>query len=197
MLFDVNYDSYSEIDLNDVKPPFVSRMSNHKVSGAAHKDTIKAKKESNGKPLLISKVDIKKLKLDKDGEIANYFNPTSDVLLYEALKKRLIEFDGKGEKAFEQPFRKPKSDGTDGPIVKKVKIYENSSSSVEVHNKTAVADNDTMVRCDVFYVDGDGYYFVPIYVADTVKPVLPCCACVRGEKPWKPMNDSDFMFSLY
>lgn len=197
MLFDVNYDTYSEIDLNDVKPPFVSRMSNHKITGAAHKDTIKAKKEENGVPMLVSKTDIKKLKLDKDGEIANYFNPSSDVLLYEALKKRLKEYDGKGEKAFEQPFYKPKSDGTQGPVVKKVKVWEVSSSFVDVHNKTAVADNEAMVRCDVFYVDGDGYYFVPVYVADTVKKELPNLACVAGKKPWKPMKDEDFVFSLY
>lgn len=197
MLFDVNYDTYSEIDLNDINPPFVSRMSNHKITGSAHKETIKAKKENDGKTLLISKVDIKKLKLDKNDEIANYFNPSSDMLLYEALKKRLIEFKGSGEKAFEQPFKKPKSDGTDGPIVKKVKVYEPSSSSVEVHSKTAAASNDTMVRCDVFYVDGDGYYFVPIYVADTVKSELPNLACTRGDKLWKLMNESDFVFSLY
>ena len=54
-----------------------------------------------------------------------------------------------------------------------------------------------MVRIDVFYVENDGYYFVPIYVADTIKSTLPNLACVPGGKPWKEMDDKDFVFSLY
>ena len=198
MLFDANYQTYSEIDLDDVMPPFVSRMSNHKVTGAAHQATIRSKLSSNGeKTVVVSKVDLKKLKLGKDGEIENYYNPSSDTLLYNALKKRLAENDNNGEKAFEEPFYKPKSDGSNGPQVKKVKICEMSSLCVDVQESTAVAANETMVRCDVFYVENDGYYFVPIYVADTVKPDLPCKACVAGKKPWKQMKESDFVFSLY
>ena len=198
MLFDVNYPTYSEIDLNDIKAPFVSRMSNHKVTGPAHEATARKKKaDDNGKSILISKVDIKKLKLDKDGEIAGYYNPDSDKLLYEALKKRLSEYGNNGEKAFAEPFYKPRSDGSDGPIVKKVKICDTASLTVDINDVTAVAKNDTMVRCDVFYVEDDGYYFVPIYVADTVKKELPNLACVAGKKQWKRMDDSNFVFSLY
>ena len=198
MLFDMNYPTYSEIDLNNIKSPFISRMSNHKVTGAAHQATVRAKVESIGeKTIVVSKVDLKKLKLGKDGEIENYYNPSSDRLLYDALKQRLIENNNNGEKAFSKPFYKPKSDGTQGPLVKKVKICDVSSSCVDVQDGTAVSSNETMVRCDVFYVENDGYYFVPIYVADTVKPELPSKACVRGVKPWKQMNDGDFVFSLY
>lgn len=199
MLFDVNYSTYSEIDLNDINPPFVSRMSNHKVSGAAHKATIKAKKVyDDNSVVLISKTDLKKLKLNKDGEIEDYYAPHSDKLLYEALKKRLNEFNNDGEKAFEKPFYKPRSDGSQGPLVKKVKICESASLSVDVQNNTAVASNETMVRCDVFFVENEGYYFVPVYVADTVKSELPKFACVQGKnKPWKKMRDEDFVFSLY
>ncbi|MBR6312368.1 MAG: type II CRISPR RNA-guided endonuclease Cas9, partial [Oscillospiraceae bacterium] len=63
----------------------------------------------------------------------------------------------------------------------------------------AVADNDSMVRIDVFKVEGEGYYFVPIYVADTLKAELPNKACV-AHKPyaeWKEMKPEDFVFSLY
>lgn len=198
MLFDENYMTYSDIDLNDVMPPFVSRMSNHKVTGAAHQATIKARATSSGeKTIVVSKTDLKKLKLNKDGEIENYYNPSSDKLLYEALKQRLIENGNDGEKAFAEPFYKPKADGTRGPLVKKVKLCEVSSLCVDVQENTAVANNETMVRCDVFYVENDGYYFVPIYVADTVKPTLPNKACIAGKKPWKQMDDSNFAFSLY
>ena len=56
-----------------------------------------------------------------------------------------------------------------------------------------------MVRVDVFYVAGDGYYLVPIYVADTVKSELPNRAVVAFKRytEWKEMSDEDFLFSLY
>jgi CRISPR-associated endonuclease Csn1 len=202
-LFDVNYDSYAEIDLDTVNPPFVSRMSNHKVTGAAHKGTVRSGKIADqGKT--ISKVSLTSLKLDKEGEIVGYYNPDSDRLLYEALKVRLAAHGGDGNKAFaEGDFHKPKSDGTLGPVVKKVKVVDVASSMVDVQEHTGVADNDSMVRCDVFYVDGDGYYFVPIYVADTVAGKLPSKAPIAGKdkqtglKKWKEMNAGDFVFSLY
>ena len=125
--------------------------------------------------------------------------PHSDRLLYEALKVQLKRFGGDGKKAFTEPFHKPKSDGTPGPVVNKVKLCEPSTLNVSVHNGMGVADNDSMIRIDVFHVENDGYYFVPIYVADTLKPELPCKACV-AHKPysgWKAMRNEDFIFSLY
>jgi CRISPR-associated endonuclease Csn1 len=151
----------------------------------------------------ISKVPLTSLKLGDDGEIENYYNPDSDRLLYDALRERLAACGGKGEKAFaEGEFHKPKADGTPGPVVKKVKVVSVASSMVEVQDHTGVADNDTMVRCDVFYVEGDGYYFVPIYVADTVKNTLPLLAPTQSKdadnrKVWKKVNNTDFVFSLY
>ena len=67
---------------------------------------------------------------------------------------------------------------------------------MEVQGHTGVAENESMVRCDVFYVEDDGYYFVPVYVADTVKPTLPMHAPVKSKAP-KLMCDEDFVFSLY
>lgn len=202
LLLDVDYDSYAEIDINCVKPPFVSRMSNHKVTGAAHKDTIRSGRlEDSG--YVVSKVPLTKLKLGKDGEIQNYYSPDSDRLLYEALKQRLKEYGGDGAKAFaDGDFHKPKADGMPGPVVKKVKVEEVSSSFVHVQQNTGVAENDSIVRCDVFYVDGDGYYFVPIYVADTVRDTLPNIAPVAGKdsngnKKRKIVDEEDFVFSLY
>ena len=139
------------------------------------------------------------MKLDKNGEIANYYNPDSDRLLYEALKARLRLFGGDGQKAFASPFRKPKSDGTPGPLVNKVKLCEATTLHVPIHGGKGAADNDSMVRIDVFFVEGDGYYFVPLYVADTLKAELPNKACVQ-RKPfseWAEMDEKDFLFSLY
>ena len=197
MLRDLKLTDYRGLPLDQVKPIFVSRMPKHKVTGAAHKDTVKSAKVLD-EGIVLVKRSLTDLKL-KDGEIENYYDPSSDRLLYEALKERLLAFGGDAQKAFAEPFHKPKSNGTPGPLVKKVKLMEKSSLNVAVHEGKAVADNDSMVRADVFYVEGDGYYFVPIYVADTVKPNLPNKAVVAN-KPyaeWKEMKETDFLFSIY
>ena len=67
---------------------------------------------------------------------------------------------------------------------------------VSVHGGEGVADNDSMLRIDVFHVDGEGFYFVPVYVADTKKKELPNRAAVENGN-WKEMKDEDFIFSLY
>ena len=181
-----------------LRPLFVSRMPRRKVTGAAHKETVKSGKAlSSG--VVLTKKPLSELKLGKDGEIANYYDPQSDRLLYEALKERLKLFGGDGKKAFSDPFYKPKSDGTPGPLVRKVKICESSTLNVPVLGGKGVADNENMVRIDIFRVEGEGYYFVPIYVADTLKSRLPDKACVQGKpySEWKQMRDEDFLFSLY
>ena len=189
---------YHGTDLSTIKPIFVSRMPRHKVTGAAHKATIKsARCLNNG--IVICKTSLQNLKLDKEGEIANYYAPESDTILYNALKERLRAYDNKPAKAFAEPFYKPKADGTPGHLVKKVKVYEKSTLNVAVQQNTAVADNDSMVRVDVFHIKGEGYYLVPIYIADTLKKELPNKAIV-AYKPyadWPVMDDSNFIFSLY
>lgn len=189
---------YHGTDLSTIKPIFVSRMPRHKVTGAAHKATIKsARCLNNG--IVICKTRLENLKLNKEGEISNYYAPESDTILYNALKERLRAYDNKPAKAFAEPFYKPKADGTPGPLVKKVKVYEKSTLNVAVQQNTAVADNDSMVRVDVFHVKGGGYYLVPIYIADTLKKELPNKAIVAS-KPyadWPAMDDSNFVFSLY
>ena len=179
-------------------PLFVSRMPRHKVTGAAHKETVKSGKALD-QGLLIVKKPLTELKLGKDGEIANYYDPQSDRLLYEALKRRLTQFGGDGGKAFSQPFHKPRHDGSPGPLVNKVKVWEPTTLNVSVHQGKGAADNENMVRIDVFQVKGDGYYFVPIYVADTLKKSLPNKACVafKSYNEWREMRDEDFIFSLY
>ena len=181
-----------------VRKLFVSRMPRRKVTGAAHKETIKSPKALQD-GVVVTKRPLTSLKLDKNGEIANYYMPQSDRLLYEALKEQLVKYGGDGAKAFTQPFHKPKSDGTPGPIVNKVKLCEPTTLHVPVLKGTGVADNDSMVRIDVFYVEGEGYYFVPIYIADTLKKELPSKACVafKPYEDWKAMSDENFIFSLY
>lgn len=50
-----------------------------------------------------------------------------------------------------------------------------------------------------FILRATGYYFVPIYVADTLRPELPSKAVVAAKsyEEWKDVKDEDFIFSLY
>lgn len=192
-------DYYLDKDLGQYQPIFVSRMPKHKVTGQAHEDTIKSEKIlDDGHTVVVVKTALTKLNL-KDGKIEGYYNPSSDLLLYNALKQQLQKFDGNADKAFAEPFYKPKSDGTPGHRVDKVKIYKKSTLNVPVHNGNGVADNGGMVRVDVFFVKNEGYYLVPIYVADTKKAELPNKAIVANKpyEEWKEMWNEDFVFSLY
>lgn len=190
----------TEEKINDLEPIFVSRMPRRKVTGAAHMETVRGlcKEEKGIKS--ITKAELTKLKL-KDGEIEGYpeKNKQDDKLLYNALKEQLIKFGGNAEQAFKEEFYKPKSDGTKGPLVKKVKIEEKVTLGVEFNNGKAIAGNGDCVRLDIFYVENEGYYFIPIYVSDVVKGGLPTKACVAGKsyENWKEMKDENFIFSIY
>lgn len=203
---------YPEDVYNNIRPIFVSRMPNHKVTGAAHADTIRSPRHyKDGGEIfadggyVLSRTNIEDLKLDKDGEIKDYYNKDSDRLLYEALRARLAEYDGDGKKAFAEEFYKPKADGTQGPIVKKVKTYKKMSLGVEINKDEAgvgrgIAENANggMIRVDIFRENGK-YYFVPIYIADALKKRLPNKAAMQNKpySEWKEMKDENFLFSLY
>ena len=177
----------------DVRPIFVSQMPRRKVTGAAHLETIWSAKEAGS---LVKKVPLTALKLDTEGEIKGYYHPNDDRLLYAALKDRLAEYNGNAEKAFAKPFFKPKKDGTPGPVVNKVKVQEKNTKSVPING--GIAGNGSMVRVDVYSVKDDGYYFVPIYTADTAKHGIPTKAVAgKGEASWKEMQEENFVFSLY
>lgn len=195
-LMKINPVYYATVDISSIQPVFVSRMPRHKVTGAAHEETIRS--QVNEKYTAVRK-SITELSLDKDGKIKDYFNPSSDTLLYEALKKRLTEFGGNAKKAFAEPFYKPRADGTPGAQVRKVKVVAKMNNIIPVRSGGGVAKGGDMIRIDVYYVPGDGYYWVPIYVADTVKETLPNKAVVRDKtmEEWKEMKEDDFLFSLY
>ncbi len=192
------YDTEEKID--ELEPIFVSKMPRRKVTGVAHLDTVRGVKKEEDSIKSVTKTELKKLKL-KNGEIEGYPEKCKqdDKLLYNALKEQLIKFNGNAEQAFKEDFYKPKADGTKGPLVKKVKIEEKMTLGVEFNEGKSIAGNGDCVRLDIFYVENEGYYFIPIYVSDVVKDVLPNKTCVGG-KPyaqWKEMNDENFIFSIY
>ena len=183
-----------------VRPIFVSRMPNHKVTGAAHADTVRSPRHYKEDGFVITKTALTDLKLNKDGEIEGYYDPDSDRLLYNALKRQLQMFGNDGKKAFAQPFYKPKADGSEGSVVKKVKIESKLSYGVLVNDGKGIAGSTqgSMIRADIYCSNGK-YYVVPVYIADTVNKKLPNKAAV-AHKPyseWKEMDDKDFVFSLY
>ena len=191
---------YTYEDYDDVRPVFVSRKPRRKATGMAHLETIRGLRRENGKLKTITKTELTNLKL-KNGEIEGYpeKNKKDDKLLYNALKEQLIKHNGNAKEAFKEDFYKPRKDGSKGPLVKKVQIEANATLGVELKHGKAFAGNGDSVRIDVFYVEGEGYYFVPIYVSDTVKDKLPNKACVASKtyEEWKLMKDEDFIFSLY
>lgn len=189
---------YPEYIYENLRPIFVSRMPNHKVTGAAHADTIRSPRHFKDEGIVLTKTALTDLKLDKHGEIDGYYNPQSDLLLYEALKKQLLLYGNDAKKAFAQDFHKPKADGTEGPVVRKVKIQKKQTMGVFVDSGNGIAENGGMVRIDVYRVNGK-YYFVPVYTADVVKKVLPDRASTANKpySEWRTMEDKDFLFSLY
>jgi len=178
------------------KAIFVSKMPKRKVRGSAHKETIRGLSK-DGK--FVSKTDLTNLKLNKDNEIEGYYNKQDDKLLYNALRDRLLQYNNNAKEAFKAPFFKPKSDGTNGPLVKKVKIESPTSSNLYLEKIHGAAGNGDMVRIDIFYIENEGYYLIPIYVAETIKDKLPSRACIsrKPQSEWKEMDDKDFVFSLY
>ena len=189
-----------------VSPFFVSRMQNHKIRGQAHKETIASPKIFKTEGKVIQKVALSKLKLKNgvitDGNGGYYYNPQDDRLLYDALVDRLYQFDGDGKKAFLEPFYKPKSDGSKGPIVKKVKIESVQSVGVYTgkinENATGIASAGRMIRIDIYKENGK-YYMVPIYTSDVVGDKLPNKAVVTHKNAcdWREMKEDNFLFSIY
>lgn len=187
------------------KAAFVSRMPNRKVSGAAHEDTVRSPKAIES-GVLITKTPLTDLKIEK-GEIKYYYEKAKqdDPILYEALKNRLLAFGGDAKAAFSEPFHKPKKDGTDGPVVKKVQISQPAGQFVPLNGGKSAAKHTpgSMVRADVYFIADEGYYFVPVYIDDTKKAVLhsmaPIRKTVKGKQKtvWIEMKKENFCFSLY
>ncbi len=192
---------YDSQQLHTAKPIFVSRAPQRKANGALHADTLYSTKYVD-QNVVVRKVPLSALSLDKNGEIANYFTQAreSDPALYNALKTRLQQAGGKGEDAFKEgtpPFHRPQPDGTSGPIVKTVKVQEVYARGIQ--KKNGYAKNESMVRTDVFTKDGK-YYCVPVYAIDVAKGTIPNKA-ITAAKPyeeWPEMDESyEFLFSLY
>ena len=198
---------YTDKEINELRPVFVSRMVNKKSKGVIHDATLLSAKIYNdvGEDhcKVIKRVPLAKLHLVKDKEgnysIDNYYNPESDKLLYNKLLSMLIENNGNSKIAFKNPVYKPKSDGTDGALVSKVKIKEKITLGVKLNKVNAIAGNGDMIRIDIFTKNGK-YYTVPVYVKDAYAGVLPNKAATASKlyEEWTEIDNTyEFLFSLY
>lgn len=139
------------------------------------------------------------LRLDKNGEIENYYNKEANPGLYEALRQKLLEYNGVAKEAFKEKFYKPQRQAAKQIEVKKVRLKEKATLTVPLNNGQAVADNGEMVRIDIFS-HNNKYFMVPIYTKDTLSKVLPNKAILAHKeyREWPTMDENyTFLFSLY
>lgn len=196
------WETYSEQEIEELKPIFIVRIPNKKITGPAHLDTIRsAKLLADGKT--ISRTSIDKLKLNKEGKIVSgkgtFYQPLDNgwLPLYQALKNEMEKHEGEGSKAFPDGEFVYEQDGQQH-VARKVKIVSKSTISAPLNDGKATADNGSMVRIDVFKTPKK-YIFVPIYIKDTVEKELPNLACVplKPLSDWQEVNEEEFLFSLY
>ena len=87
------------------------------------------------------------------------------------LKQRLEEFNDDPQKAFasDKPIYKPTKDGSQGNVVRSIKVYDtqNSKTGFYINNGKAFVNNGSTIRLDVFkrknFKGIDEYYFAPVY----------------------------------
>ena len=197
-----NFTNYEDVDINSIKPIFVSRAPERKVTGKAHKETMYSQKFINKgynftvvkKSLKnITKPEIENIVANKNFEVLYM----SDKIMYDDIYEKMKKADFKAEIAFKDEYRKHSKKGK-GPIVRSIKIPVSGNVGVKLKNG-AIAENANMVRVDVFEKENK-YYLVPIYVSDFAKRELPNKAIIgnKDEKYWIEMtNEYNFKFSLY
>lgn len=191
------WNTYSDAELERIRPLFVSRAPQRRNSGAAHKETIYSQpKHLESEESVTQKIPLSTLKLS---DLAQLIDPHRNEKLYQAIEQQLRAHGGKPEKAFPvgHNFRKPDKDGNPtGPIVRSVTKLINKQTGIPVRG--GLAKNDTMLRVDVFQKAGK-YFLVPVYVHHRVKG-LPNKAIVahKNEEEWQTIDDTfDFLFCLY
>lgn len=189
----LNLPSYSE-DPPELSPVIVSRMPIRKADGAIHAETIRSLREHDGKPVSVVRkrlVDLKPEDLDR------LWDPDNNRKLYAAIRERLEQYGGDAKKAFAEELRKPTNSGEPGPVVRSVRLMDPQPSGIRVRG--GIADNDSMIRTDVFRKKGK-YYLVPVYVYHLKAGELPnrAIASHKPETEWPVVDESfEFLFSLY
>lgn len=173
---------------------FVSRLPNRKLRGEAHKATIFSYRKLNPE----GKKVIKRIRLASltSQDLEKMVDKDRNLKLYNVLAERLKANNSDPKKAFSKPVYMPRNDGSQGPQIKGIRIYENASG---IPIRKGYAGNGDMVRVDVFSKPNKKgvaeYYLCPIYVMDAMRGVLPNKIYVN--KKDVIIDDTyTFMFSL-
>ena len=181
---------------------FVSRMPERKVTGRAHKDTMRSQKFiKQGENFTVVKKALQSIsKQEIESIVQNKIFEKlylSDKVMYDDIYAKMKEAKFDAKKAFVEEYRKHSKTGN-SPIVRSIKVPLSGSTGVRLKNNS-IAENANMVRIDVFEKDSK-YYLVPIYVSDFTKQKLPNKAIESGksEESWLEMTaEYHFRFSLY
>lgn len=189
-------DSYADKD--DIKPVIVSRMPIRKVSGAIHEETIRSAKWIQDSGVSVVKKPLASLSAT---DLNNLFAPETNEKLYAAIRERMAQYGNNAQKAFAEPLYKPTKDGSQGNLVKSVKVCQAQKTGVPVRG--GIADNGGLVRTDVFRKPNKKgiyeYYLVPVYISEMMAGKLPDRAIAQGKSydDWPIMDETyEFLFSL-
>lgn len=194
--------NYDDIDITKIKPIFISRMPERKITGRAHKDTMRSQKFiEKGYNFTIVKKPLKSITKQEIESIINNEDfrllYMSDKAMYDDIYQKMKNAGFKADKAFAEEYRKYSKKGN-SPIVRSIKVPSSGKSGVKLKNG-AIAENANMVRVDVFEKENK-YYLVPIYVSDFARKELPnkAIAANKDEESWIEITEEfNFQFSLY
>ena len=121
------------------------------------------------------RTDIQKLTLDslkKQRELeVKHFGVERNKPLYDLIETAL---NNRPDDKTPIQVQMPTKNGGFVPV-RHIKLISESTSGIPVLGGTALAENDSMPRVDVFLEDGQ-YYVVPVYTMDFAKGVLPLVA---------------------
>ena len=188
--------SYTEEELQELRPIFVSRMPDRKAHGEVHEATVRSLRYADEGKGTVVKVPLKKIKLNR---LENMVGKDRDKILYEALRKRLKEHADKPLKAFAEPFYKPSKDGTPGRIVKSISLFDASVCGLKIREGMSGNGNGSMVHVNIYRKDGK-HYIVPYYIEDIARKRTRMHAIVAGkpESEWLEIDNTyEYMFSLF
>lgn len=178
-----------------VKPIFVSRAPFRKISGKLFKETIYSK-NSFKDGYFVTKKKLTELKKD---DLNNFYNYGCDKKLYDEITERMKQFDYNAKKAFEKQFRKPTKNGTEGPVVRGVKIKTSLPFKDGIELNKGLAAKEGIVRIDIYEKEGK-YFAVPVYRYQLAEGIIPKKAALasKSEEEWPVMNENyRFKFSIY
>lgn len=201
MMLGHQWEHYTDDQIKQLKPAFVIRTANHKISGPAHEETTYSPQIFNETSYGLLRTPINKLKYDSKHDIIQNYplaKDGSNQNIYAVLKQKLIEKDGDAKEAF-PTGQVTVNMGKNLQIVTHVKTIQKLTSPTTVNQGRGIAKNGRMLRVDIFKLAKTNKLIgIPIYVADAVKHTLPNLA-VKGttHQKWIQIQSEDlFVTSL-